>query len=118
MLFGEVVHKILLDLQAARIPPRQPYQKCVRARAPCQASGFRIEEKPFFWVFQCGARPARNGFVARAGKKFQCCRCWGRKFRSGEPVWNGEPFAKMCLRDARADECPKTHFSVAPPNAR
>src|SRR6266702_4053546 len=104
MLFGEVAHKILLHLQTARIPPRQPYQKCVRACAPCQASGFRIEEKPFFWVFQCGARLARNGFVARAGKQFQCCGCWVRKFRSGEPVSNGEVFAEMVRGDTRAEE--------------
>src|SRR6266567_4036884 len=118
MLFGEVAHKILLDLQAARIPPRQPYQKCVRARAPCQASGFRIEEKPFFWVFQCGARLARNGFVARAGKQFECCGCWVRKFRSGEPVSNGEVLAKMIRGDARAEEPAERIFFAGRSNRR
>jgi len=73
MFFSKVTHKKLLDLQTARIPPRQTNQKSVRAGAACEAGGFRIEEKPFFWILQRGAGFAGERFVARAGKQFECC---------------------------------------------
>jgi len=58
----------LLDLQSARIPPRQTNQKCVRAGAAGEAGGFRIEEKPFFRILQRGASFAGERFISRAGK--------------------------------------------------
>jgi len=63
----------LLGLQSARIPPRQTNQKRVRAGAPRQPRRFRIEEKPFFRIFERGAGFAGERFVAGAGEQFECC---------------------------------------------
>ena len=73
VFLGEVAHKELLDLQSTRIPPREANQKRVRAGAAREAGSFRIEEKPFFRVFERGAGFAGERFVARAGKQFECC---------------------------------------------
>src|SRR5439155_6399371 len=97
-------HKELLDLQPARIPPRETNQKSVRARASREASGFRIQKKPFLRIFELGARFAGNGFVARARKQFKCRASGFRKFRSGEPVSNRQVFAEMTRSDACSDE--------------
>src|SRR2546430_8791402 len=104
MFFRKVAHKELLDLQPARIPPRETNQKSVRARASREASGFRIQKKPFLRIFERGARFAGNGFVARARKQFKCRASGFRKFRSGEPVSNRQVFAEMIRSDACSEE--------------
>jgi len=71
MFFREVAHKELLDLQSASIPPCQTNQECIRPGASREAGSFRVEEKPFFWIFQCGKRFAGERFVAGARKQFE-----------------------------------------------
>jgi len=66
MFFREVAHEKLLDLQSARIPPCQTNQECIRPGSACEAGCFRVEEKPFFRILQCGAGLAGEGFVTCA----------------------------------------------------
>src|SRR5260370_17147658 len=86
MFCRKIASKKLLGVQTARIPPCDTNQKSVRSSASRQPGGFRIEKKPFFWILQRGARFARDGFIARARKQFECCGGWVCKFRRGEPV--------------------------------
>src|SRR5690242_18290100 len=104
MFFRKVAHKELLDPQSARIPPRQTNQKSVRAGASREASGFRIEKKPFLRIFKRGARFVGNGFVARARKQFKRCAGGFCKLRGGEPVSNRQVFAEMIRSDACSEE--------------
>ena len=50
MLFIEIAHEELLDLQAARIPPRDADQKRIRAGASGKAGRFRVQKQPLFGV--------------------------------------------------------------------
>src|SRR5204862_6317057 len=111
MFYRKFDQKELLDLQPARIPPRDTNQKSVRARASREASGFRIQKKPFLRIFERGARFAGNGFVARARKKFKCRASGFRKFRSEEPVSNGQMFAEM-IRSHACSEDPDERVSI------
>src|SRR5260370_12784615 len=59
IFLAKIAKEQLLDLKAAGIPPGQPYEERVGARAAGEASGFRVEEQPTFRIFQgrsCAAR--------------------------------------------------------------
>src|SRR6266851_4110741 len=71
MLLAKIAHEKLLDLQRAGVPPRQPDQKCICARAARQARGFRIQKKPFRWIGQRRPHALRERFVPAAGKQFE-----------------------------------------------
>ena len=66
VLLRKIAQEELLHLQAAGIPPRESHKKRVGARAAGQPGGFRIQEKPLFWVLHRRPRPPRNGLIARA----------------------------------------------------
>ena len=42
--------KTIVRIQPARVPPRQPDQKCIRSRASCQPRGFCIQKQPLLRV--------------------------------------------------------------------
>src|ERR1700687_5624973 len=104
IFFSKIAHEELLDLQFARIPPRQTNQESVRTGATGEAGSFRVEEKPFFWILQCGASFARERLVTRAEKSLDCCVRGVGKFRRGEPVSDGQVFAEMIPGNAGAEE--------------
>src|SRR5260370_28557492 len=118
MFFRKIAHKKLTDVPTARIPPCDTNQKSVRSSASRQPGGFRIEKKPFFWILQRGARFARDGFIARARKQFECCGGWVCKFRSGEPVADREVLAEMIFGNASAKEAAEGVFFGGRSNRR
>src|SRR3982074_257961 len=59
VLFMEVAHEELLDLQAAGIPPRKTDQECVGSSAARKTRSFGVEEQPFRWVSEGGLRAPR-----------------------------------------------------------
>ena len=65
MLFGEIAQKELFDLQATRIPPREAHEKSIGASSAGEPGGLRIEEEPLFGVFEHGASPSTEVYVAR-----------------------------------------------------
>src|SRR5438132_635723 len=107
MFLGEVAHKELLDLQSAGIPPCETNQKRVRAGAPREAGGFRVEEKPFFWIFERGAGFAGERFIALSRQQFEGRGKWIGKFRSGKPVSNGQMFAEVIPGNTSAEQPPE-----------
>ena len=104
MLFGEIAHKELFDLQAAGVPPGDAYQKWIGARAAGKTCGLRVQEEPFRRIVEGGPRTARHLDVTCAGEKFE--RDGGRlgKLGRGKPVANGKVLAKMIFCHACAQE--------------
>src|SRR5260370_3727657 len=103
MLFGEVAHEKLFDLQAAGIPPTPANEKGVGARASGEAGRFRIEEQPFLRIFERGACAPGERSIASSRKKFQRRRGGLRKCRRGEPVANCQVLAVAIFAYAGAE---------------
>lgn len=103
VLFGEVAHEELFDLQAAGIPPCQADEKGVGSGASGEAGGFGVEEEPLLGVLQGEARVLRERFVAGAGEQFKGKAGRLGEFRSGAPVADDDVLAKTIVGDACAE---------------
>ncbi len=86
MLLAEIAHEKLLDLQRTRVPPRQSNQKRVGTRAARQASGFRIEKKPFRWIGERRPHALGKRVVPATRKQFETYRGNVTIFRRRKPV--------------------------------
>jgi hypothetical protein len=68
-----VAHEELLDLQAARIPPRDTYQERVRTRAASEAGSLCVKEEPivlvsrFVWSVRREQTQSRHRHIAGRG---------------------------------------------------
>jgi len=67
VLFGEIAHEELFDLQASAIPPGNTDEEWIGASAAGQARGFRVEKEPLAGIFQSQASVEREFGVATAG---------------------------------------------------
>ena len=87
MLFIEIAHEELLDLQAARVPPRDAHHERIRAGAAREAGRFRVEKQPLFRIerepfrnLRASADWGRSKESERAsgahisGVAYHCCR--------------------------------------------
>src|ERR1700730_12148955 len=71
VLFMEIAHEELLDLQAAGIPPRETDQECVGSRTAGKPRSFGVEEQPFRWVSEGALRAPRMFDIPGATEEFQ-----------------------------------------------
>src|SRR5580698_8035375 len=67
VLFGEIAHEELFDLQASAIPPGNTNQEWIGTSAAGQPRGFRVEKEPLGRIFQSQARAVIHLRVATAG---------------------------------------------------
>jgi len=104
IFFVEVAEEKLFDLQAAGVPPGEADEEGVGAGAAGEASGFGVEEKPFFGVAHGRVGAAGELFVTGTREELEGRRGRRHEFGGGEPVSNGKVFAVVICRDAAAEE--------------
>ena len=102
MLFIEIAHEELLDLQASRVPPRDANHERIRAGAAREAGRFRVQEKPLFGIERGLHGISRiRGLGKKQGKRTRIRRA---HFRSGVPLLQGQVLAVMIPVDPRAEK--------------
>ena len=110
MLFVEVAHEKLLDLQAAGIPPGQADQECIGSCAAGKPGGFGVEEQPLRLGRRGGLRALGKRDIARAAEQFESAAGGLGKFRRREPVAHRHMFAVVIRGNRSAQQAGERVF--------